>query len=345
MGWNEFSRVLLSAWVAGPALIVTVMLIGGVHVVASIEDERTEARRLGLAKEFGREAAHATPSSDSLVEWCTYLTRGTLDAYLQGLAEGKAEVSKAAASPMMSSQAPDTGMRLDVLHRLSDGRTWRDVGIWHDRDSYDPQSSPHFLAAARASDAVLTEDGLYFDQLRATARGLGIPAGSLSETRTREAALTWPHQIARTSLVCLVGVAVALAGVMVWSRWKKHRARPLDEAHRPHVYGQEFLAGIALVCCGFAVPVVLSDVIGHCSHAFRHGPAPAASAVLPGIRGQADQLADAVLMPFDEACELDSRSMHRSLLAYMYQHPECRRLLVVTGSSHAKDIERYETTH
>ena len=44
---------------------------------------------------------------------------------------------------------------------------------------------------------------------------------------------------------------------------------------------------------------------------------------------------------FDEAVEVDSRSMYAEVRRFLAEHPEIKSLLVVSGASHANDMERY----
>ena len=328
-------------------LVLSVLLLGLIYFISSIEEERTARYRWEVAYSYGREAAQATPSTDGIVERFTYWARGSLDGYLIGLNEGKAHALHGEAPQPTNSENSSKEEVFDKVHQLSDGRTWRNVGIVHDRRFYDPQASPHFLSAVRTSDAVLTEDGIFFDQLRDTARNLGVTAESLGETRAREAAILWARKIALSSSALLWFMGLYLAIGLVLLQWLRRPSQAAAAAAPKHPISAPVIAAcLAWISIVFVMVYVGIDVLSACLPAVRHGRTPmasASSAYIPGIRGQVDQLIDTHLMSFNEACEYDSRSMHRGIHTYFSQHPECRKLLIVTGKSHAVDFERYET--
>lgn len=346
MTTNAFGRFLLSGAVAGPLLVLSVLLLGVIYFISSIEAERTARYRWEVAYAYGREAAQATPSTDGIVERFTYWTRGSLDGYLIGLKEGKTHALHGNAPQRTNSKNSSKEEIFDEVHQLSDGRTWRNVGIVHDRRFYDPQASPHFLSAVRTSDAVLTEDGMFFDQLRDTARNLGVTAESLGETRAREAAILWARKVALSSSALLLFMGLYLAIGLVLLQWLRRPSQTGAEPKHP-ISGPVFAGCLAWISIVFVIAFVGIDVLSACLPAARHGRTPMASSASstysPGIREQVDQLIDTHLMSFNEACEYDSRSMHRGIHAYFSQHPERRKLLVITGKSHAEDFERYES--
>lgn len=208
---------------AGSVLLTVVMATGVVHVFATVQREVVLPSRRLLVERFGWELGCHNPAADTWFERTICWLEGTSDAYERGIIAGTAyRTHPPEATVETGKPSVDAGLGSDTPHPMPSGQSWRNVGITHVTALYDPVTSPHLLASLATCDAVLTENGAYFDTVQTTARSHGKPAGHLPDDRRRASTYTWPCIVGILTLVMMVGLGLVLVHLPAWSlrtRW------------------------------------------------------------------------------------------------------------------------------
>lgn len=372
--------------VAGLLLILSVILIGIVHVFASVEADRYAQIRRSLSYYSGFEMTHIGPDIDSLGIHFDNYWDGTLDAYLEGRRAGALLGATETRAPSDPCTGRDALPLMDRPHERPDGRSWRNVGIRHASTVYDPTSNRHFAEAVAWSDAVLTEDGDYFDRMRSIVMLAHRPAEGLGESRVRAKVLSFPTEVLNKSRIILICLAVLFAGVLgrahihrwmlaasrfpgirhalAWrdrrmaairrrdirwtcairrrSTWLR-RGRPATRKPKPPTPSRDTVTALFGMCFGvLAFPFLLLITHDDFQIVRRHTPPAASTEPIVGIRERMDRMVDHIVFSWDEAVEIDTRPMMRRIEDYMATHRRCRRLLVVSGATHARFFEQYQ---
>jgi hypothetical protein len=314
-------------------MAIIIVAIGGVHVIASVENDLNGARVDHLARSSGRHSAHSVSTCDLWNNRLYYIFLRSVDAFDDGYEKEKMELASPRRSPAATDIPSDARGPVDVIHPHSGGRTWRNLGIWHNRTNYDPKKSPLLLESIRNSDAVLTEIGDYFEELQETSRSLGVPADYLGENRTRFSASIWARSVAIWSQFMLFFLLFCYIIYIILLRLERNQVKSSQTFRMATIC----LPLIHLICfVGVIIsihstfwPILILDK-------------PAAGSTAPtGMRALIDAFVESWSMTFDEACLHDSKSMYNNIQIYMDNHPGCRRLLIVTGRAHADHFESF----
>lgn len=198
--------------VAGTLLLSAVAIVGTVHVIARVADETAVPIREHLAYNTGFERGLGGQGISGTLS-LLYRIEGVADRLHAGYADGMRHRDSETAATDASAHRPVA----DTTHTLSDGRTWRNVGILHRSDFYDVRASRHCADAVAGSDAVIAEYGDYFDDLRSFASEQGKVAGSLRETRIRAEVVDWPLRLTVASTFALSVMAITLLAILAWA--------------------------------------------------------------------------------------------------------------------------------
>lgn len=379
---NDHQRLIQI--IAAIFLVVATTAVGISFTIGFYGVQRDAATRNRIVWLSGYDAGRSTPTGwraslvhhlEPVLAW----SRLSYTPYTDGFTTGKDSLVNESASILahISNDSAlrdrsDIGMLHDSTHLL-EGVFWRNVGILHMDELYDVSPAGHHLPlVARASDALLTEYGDYFNKAQNTAKVVSptIITDSLHETRVRMATLDDPvdflfsayfatlmivaigtislltsnfYKSTIAHLLRIVGIRAKVAPpkskTLILHRFWLFAAVQRIDSTRP---GRLSLATIAASLIIFYILFI--GALSWRSHSGR--PQSLDVHLSTESTGAAVTSAiNAYTYTWDEACELDSQSMYRGLLSFIQAHPGITSVATLTGNAHAQDFERYYREH